>query len=296
MKHELQILDGSMGAELIARGHTPRTGLWSAKPLLDVPEAVVQVHDDYIAAGARIITTNSYSTIPSYLAKADMAESYQALTEVAAKLARQSADSANSPVMVAGCLPPLDESYRHDLVPEDGPSREIYQELVRVLLPYADLYLCETMSNAREAANAAAAARAIDPHKPVWVAWTLHESPGKGLRSGESLAQALAAVEEFAPDAYLFNCTSPAAICAGIETLAALTDKPIGAYPNSFHVPDGWTLDNDKPVEARDMTVDDFIAFARECQDKGASIIGGCCGIGPSHIDAMVKDFGLADT
>ena len=98
----------------------------------------------------------------------------------------------------------------------------------------------------------------------------------------------------FEPDAFLFNCTSPSAICAGIETLAALTDKPIGAYPNSYHVPAGWTLDNDKPVEHRDMTQDDFIGFARECRDKGASIIGGCCGVGPSHIDAMVKDFGLA--
>ena len=292
MNHELKILDGSMGAELIERGFTPRTGLWSARALLDSPDAVVQVHDDYIAAGARVITTNSYSTIPSYLAKGDMAESYQELTEVAAKLARQSADSAASAVMVAGCLPPLDESYRHDLVPDDGPSREIYQELVRVLLPYADLYLCETMSNAREAANAASAARAVDPGKPLWVAWTLHETAGKGLRSEESLQQALAAVEEFEPDAYLFNCTSPDAISAGIEALSKLTDKPIGAYPNSFHVPEGWTLDNDKPVEPRAMTEEDFILFSRDWRNKGASIIGGCCGIGPSHINAMAKDLG----
>ena len=223
-----------------------------------------------------------------------MAESYLDLTEVAAKLARQSADTALSPVRVAGCLPPLDESYRHDLVPGDAESREIYSELVKVLLPYADLYLCETMSCAREAANASYAARTFDPEKPLWVAWTLHETPGMGLRSEESLQQALEAVMPYEPDAFLFNCTSPSAICAGIEALAALTDKPIGAYPNSYHVPAGWTLDNDKPVEHRDMTQDDFIGFARECRDKGASIIGGCCGVGPSHIDAMVKDFGLA--
>ena len=94
MNHELQILDGSMGAELIKRGLTPRTGLWSARALLDEPEGVIQVHTDYIEAGASVITTNSYSTIPSYLAKAGMAESYQDLTVVAAKLARQAADAA----------------------------------------------------------------------------------------------------------------------------------------------------------------------------------------------------------
>ena len=294
MNHEFTILDGSMGGELIARGHTPRAGLWSAKALLDVPEAVSQVHVDYIAAGASVITTNSYSTIPSYLTKAGMSESYLELTEVAAKLARETADSASSSVRVAGCLPPLDESYRHDLVPEDSESREIYGELVKVLMPYADLYLCETMSRAREAANASHAARTFAPDKPLWVAWTLHEIPGKGLRSEESIQQALEAVMPFDPDAFLFNCTSPSAICAGIEILATLTDKPIGAYPNGFDVPPGWTLDNEIPVEPRDINEDDFIGFARKCREKGASIIGGCCGIGPSHIRAIAREFGSA--
>lgn len=289
MNHELQILDGSMGAELIRRGITPRTGLWSARALLDSPEAVVQVHKEYIDAGAQIITTNSYSTIPSYLAKAGMEESYQELTVAAAKLARQAVEAAGSNALVAGCLPPLDESYRHDLVPADEPSREIYQELVRVLSPHVDLYLCETMSCAREGANAASAARVVDPHKPLWVAWTLHETPGAGLRSGESLEQALAAVQAYRPDALLFNCTSPSAITAAIETLSALTDKPIGAYPNSYHVPEGWTLDNEKSMGGRDMEVTEFVSYSQDWQAKGASIIGGCCGIGPEHIDAMSR-------
>ena len=289
MNHELEILDGGMGHELIARGHTPREGLWSAKALLDVPSEVEQVHSDYITAGAQIITTNSYSTIPSYLAKAGMSESYQSLTEVAAKLARKSADAVSSSVRVAGCLPPLDESYRPDLVQEDNESRAIYGELVSVLSPYVDLYLSETMSSVREAVNACHAARNVDRDKPLWVAWTLHEIPGKGLRSGESVENALEAVMQYEPDAFLFNCTSPAAIYSGIDLLRSITDKPIGAYPNKFNVPTGWTLDNDKAVEPREMTESEFVAFARECRDRGASIIGGCCGIGPSDINAIAK-------
>lgn len=290
MSHELQILDGSMGEELIKRGLTPRTGLWSARALIDHPDAVVQVHKEYIEGGANVITTNSYSTIPSYLAKASMAESYQELTVTAAKLARQAADAASTPVQIAGCLPPLDESYRHDLVPEDTVSREVYGELVRVLDPYVDLYLCETMSCVREAVNAAAAARATDASKPLWVALTLDERPGQGLRSRESLEDALAALSEYQPDAFLFNCTSPAAITDAVSTLAALTDKPIGAYPNIFHVPEGWTLDNDMVIARRAMEKDEFIAFARDWRSKGASIIGGCCGIGPELIQAMASD------
>jgi S-methylmethionine-dependent homocysteine/selenocysteine methylase len=290
MKDELQIMDGGMGSELTRRGHIPRTGLWSARALLEVPEAVLQVHGEYIDAGAQIIITNSYSTIPSYLAKTGMEESYQELTEVAAKLAREAADKAVLTPKVAGSLPPLDESYRHDLVPEDTPSREVYAELVKALSPYVDLYLCETMSCAREAANAASAARAVDPTKPLWVAWTLHETPGLGLRSQETIEQALAAVAEFQPDAFLFNCTSPSAITTALETLVALTDKPIGAYPNSYHVPEGWTLDNEQTMGGRDLSVEEFTGFARVWRDKGASIIGGCCGIGPKLIHAMSRE------
>jgi S-methylmethionine-dependent homocysteine/selenocysteine methylase len=59
-------------------------------------------------------------------------------------------------------------------------------------------------------------------------------------------------------------------------------------------VPPGWTLDNEIPVEPRDINEDDFIGFARKCREKGASIIGGCCGIGPSHIRAIAREFGSA--
>ena len=155
MQKELKVLDGGMGGELIARGIMPSCGLWSARALLDSPDAVMEVHSDYIKAGAEVITTNSYSTIPSYLAKADMSERYEDLTDIAAKMARAAADAAPSKVEVAGCLPPLSESYRHDLVPADAEGFEVYKNLVSVLKPSVDLYLCETMSCAREAATAA---------------------------------------------------------------------------------------------------------------------------------------------
>lgn len=288
-KHPLQILDGGMGGELIARKVNPSSGIWSASALLEAPEIVCQIHDDFINAGARVITTNSYSTVPSYLAKADMAERFEELTAVAAELARETALRSEHNVQVAGSLPPLDESYRFDLVPEDELSRDIYRRLVAVLASRVDLYICETMSCAREAVNAAAAARALDPDKPLWISWTLHEQPGNGLRSGESLVQALQAVESFAPDAYLFNCTSPEAISAGLVEIASLTDKPIGAYPNLFHVPEGWTLDNDISTEPRSMDEAEFADFATQWRAAGASIIGGCCGIGPKFIASLAQ-------
>ena len=106
------------------------------------------------------------------------------------------------------------------------------------------------MSSVREAVNAAWSVRKVDPNKPLWVALTLADEPGCGLRSGETMAEVVTALEPFSVDAYLFNCTDPSAISVALEELAPLTDKPTGAYPNRFHVPAGWTLDNDIKTEA----------------------------------------------
>ena len=91
------------------------------------------------------------------------------------------------------------------------------------------------------------------------------------------------------PEAYLFNCTDPNAITEGFKELKELTQKPIGGYPNVFNVPDGWTLDNDVQVSVRDLSVEKFLDFAEEWQNLGASIIGGCCGIGPKFIKAVAN-------
>ncbi len=231
----ITILDGGMGGELARRGVSNRNELWSAQALLDAPDVVAQVHRDYIEAGARIITTNSYSTIPSYLGKLDMAERYEELTSLAARIARDVASSVGASsigassigpsIRVAGSMPPLDESYRPDLVPDATAALPVYQRLAAALDPFVDLFICETMSCAQEAHNAALAAlEASAGGKPVWVSWTLAEQPGRGLRSGESVAEAFTRLADLDVAAFLFNCTTPDAICEGLRQLSALTD------------------------------------------------------------------------
>lgn len=281
----LTILDGGMGVELMARGQSTGGGLWSAQALLQAPETVADIHRDYIKAGASIIITNSYSTIPSYLAKGGMAEQYLSLTQRAGEIARSVADEFDGQVRVAGSLPPLDESYRFDLAPVDEEARPVYESLVEALSPYVDLFVCETMSCAREGRNAALAAAASG--KPFWVAWSLNDDPGRGLRSSETVREAYAAVVDLEPEAYLFNCSTPEAISAAVSELRALTDRSLGVYPNLFHVPKDWTLDNDVSVAGREMTVEEYIALAQDWRSQGVSIIGGCCGVGPRYIEAL---------
>ncbi len=289
-------MDGGMGGELLRRSGTAGTGLWSAQALISAPEDVIDTHRDYIQAGARIITTNSYSSIPSYLAKQDLEHRYIELTTLAGELARSAVDDMDEPVRVAGGLPPLDESYRPDLVPPDDEARPIYRAMAQALEPNVDLFLCETMSCVRESRNAAIAAKeaAAARSLPVYVSWTLNEDPGSGLRSGESVEVAFAALRDLELDGFLFNCTHSDAIERGLEIVADLTDKPIGGYPNRFVVPSGWSLDNEISIEPRlDFGTKLFVQAAKRCIERGATLFGGCCGIGPRDIAALAEEMAL---
>jgi homocysteine S-methyltransferase len=278
-----------MGGELVRRGVGSATGLWSARALLDSPDMVVQVHRDYIEAGAGIITTNSYSTVPGYLAKEDMADRYVELTHLAGELARRAVTQSGESVQVAGSLPPLSESYRPDLVPDSQEAAPVYREMVKALVDNVDLFLCETMSTGAEAVHAVREACEHGLEKPVMVAWTLNEMPGTGLRSGESVAEAFDLLRDFKIAGYLFNCTHPEAILEALEELRQMTDKPVGGYPNRLNPVDPrWTLDNEIQTGLRaDLDVDDFVDMARRLEAAGATIIGGCCGIGPEYIAAL---------
>ncbi|MFL2752709.1 MAG: homocysteine S-methyltransferase family protein [Gammaproteobacteria bacterium] len=279
-------MDGSMGNELLTRRSDLVSGLWSAQYLIDAPELVKEVHLEYLNSGADLIITNTYSTIPSYLSKKNAEDKMPELIRLAGKLAREAVKDSKKKVMVAGSLPPLEESYRPDLVIEAAEAVPIYETLIKELTPYVDIFICETMSSIEEMQHAMQALKNLDNEKPVWISWSLKEDKKNQLRSGETIEDALNASAEIKPEAYLFNCTDPYAITEGIKELKKLTQKPIGGYPNVFNVPEGWTLDNDVQVSVRDLSIAKFLEFAIEWRNLGATIIGGCCGIGPKFIKA----------
>lgn len=288
---EVTVMDGGMGAELARRGVIAESddGLWSAQALIEAPDTVVAAHRDFIAAGARLIITNSYACVPGWLAKADMADRYAELAAESGRLARQAADEAAAEVLVAGGLPPLELSYSADLVPDDANAGPVYENLARAMEPFVDLFICETMSSIRESRTAVGAAKSAAASRglPVYVAWTLDERPGCGLRSGERVKDAWEALAEIGTDGFLFNCTHPDAIEAGVVEIASLTDKPTGGYPNRFDVPHGWTGDASELRHRNDFGTEQFVAAALRWVERGATVVGGCCRITPADIAAL---------
>jgi homocysteine S-methyltransferase len=278
------LLDGGTGRELRRRGVPILDTIWSANALVVAPHTVREVHLDYIAAGADVITTNTYGIIRSELAKEGIEDRYGELNRMAGDLARQARENGGREIAIAGSLPPLRGSYRPDLV---GPLAEIlpqYQEQVELLAPYVDVFLCETMSSADE--GLAAATAAAESGKPVWVSWTLDEDHSGRLRSGESVTQAAAAIAHLPIAAYLANCCAPESIAAAMPELAALGRGAIGGYANAFRpVPADWVMERDGLLPLReDLDPEEYAGHVAHWHADGARIVGGCCGTGPEHI------------
>jgi S-methylmethionine-dependent homocysteine/selenocysteine methylase len=276
------LLDGGTGRELRRRGVPILETIWSANALVVAPDMVRDVHADYVAAGADVITTNTYGVIRSELAKEGIEDRFAELNQLAGRLAVEARDSADRRAAVAGSLPPLRGSYRPDLVGSYEDILPHYREQVGHLAPYVDLFICETMSSAAEALAAATAA--AESGKPVWVSWTLHEDRSGRLRSGETIDEAAAAIAHLPVAAFLANCCPPESIAAAMPALVKL--GPAGGYANAFRpVPADWELETGGLLPLReDLGPEAYAGHVAHWHADGARIVGGCCGTGPEHI------------
>lgn len=282
---DVLLLDGGTGQELLNRSANKAPRHWSAEYLLSEPDLVRAVHADYIRAGARMIAIDAYAASFTRMAMLGEADRVPALQRLACELAQQAREDAGVPgIAIAGCLPPLNGSYRPDRVRPFADNLDEYRRLAALQAPHVDLFRCETLSTAEEARAAATAA--AETGKPVWVAWTLREDGPPRLRSGETIAAALDALQGIPLAAVLANCTAPEAITRAMPDLCA-SFLPAGGYANGFTpIPQtflpGRTL---AQIGVRqDLDPAAYAAFALGWVAQGARIVGGCCETGPAHI------------
>jgi S-methylmethionine-dependent homocysteine/selenocysteine methylase len=289
----ITLLDGGMGQELVRRSAQPAHPMWSAHVMINEPEIVQAAHMDYLRAGARVLTLNAYSTTPGRFARFGMPEQFAPMQRRAYDLARAAIDETGIEADLAGCLPPLVGSYHPELLPSYDELLAEYRLIAAEQADRVDFFLCETMSKAEEARAAAVAAAEIG--RPVWVAWTLAEAlaeDGKArLRSGETIAEAIAALDGVPVAALLANCCPPEVIDAAMPELVA-SGLPSGGYANGFTpIPAGFTLGQtvDMLSARTDLGPEAYADFAMGWVDGGAVIVGGCCEVGPAHIAELAR-------
>lgn len=268
------LLDGATGTELTRRGIDTRLPLWSAAALREAPDVVRQIHRDYVAAGAEVITANTFRTHERSLAAGGLARQAAHWTAVAVELAR---DAAQGRAYVAGSQAPLEDCYEPQRTPpEDALQAEHASMAANLAAAGVDLILVETQPTIREALAAAQAA--IATGLPVLVSFVCGQ--GGKLLSGETVADAVAAIRPLEPDAIMVNCCPAPQVLHLLRALeAAAPDLPRGAYANigELDAVQGWRNTGAEDAEQ-------YANWAREWVKAGACLIGGCCGTTPEHI------------
>ncbi|SIT12054.1 homocysteine S-methyltransferase family protein [Insolitispirillum peregrinum] len=289
---KIRVLDGGMGRELKRIGAPFRQPEWSALALMEAPQTVAQAHQNFVDAGASIITTNSYAVVPFHIGQDRFDAEGLALAGVAGEQARKVAAGAGRPVTVAGSLPPAMGSYRPDLF-SAAESIAIHRVLIAGLAPHVDVWLAETQSSIAEV-EAARAALGDDP-RPLWLSFTLDDEPDNGpaLRSGESVTEAVRAAVRLGAQAVLFNCSQPEVMADALAAATAVQQETghaleLGVYANAFPPTPKDAKANETLDELRpDLTPENYARWAEQWAERGATIIGGCCGITPEHIAAI---------
>ena len=283
------LLDGGLGQEIYRRAAKVSSLLWSVAVMHEQPDVVTAVHSDFIRAGAKTLSLNTYAATPSRLLRHGQLEQLAAIHQNAFELLEQAVKATGACVDIAGCLPPLAGSYQNQPVRSFEDLRDEYSVLVKQQA-MADVLLIETMTNTLEACAACAAASELG--KPYSVSFRL-EADGK-LMSGETLAEAVAVVSPYSPAAVTLNCCDPELISAAMPELVRL-HPCVGGYANAFKsveaMAQGGLAD---ALEVRtDISPQAYTAHVRQWLKDGATVIGGCCEITPEHVRHIVET--LAD-
>lgn len=290
----MKILDGGFGRELARRGAPFRQPEWSALALTEAPDIVKEVHLDFIRAGAEVVTTNNYAVVPFHIGQERFDTEVKDLVNIAVMQAKKAVEESEQKVLIAGCLPPLFGSYRADLF-QENEAEKLAKPIIETLAPHVDFWLAETQSCLKEVETI----HTLLPkdQRNFWVSFTLQDElklEQPLLRSGENIQQAAEMIIRLGAKAVLFNCCQPEVILKAIIAIKSLLPEgiEIGAYANAFPPQNNEATANDGLDEVRtDLNPELYLKFAQEWKEAGATLIGGCCGIGPEHISELSKFF-----
>lgn len=296
------VLDGGLATELEARGYDLNDELWSARVLLEDPDAIYQLHYDYLAAGADCIITASYQgTLPGFMKRGLSEDEAAGLLRSAVVLA---VDARNSfwrqPVNQAGRLEPIvaasigpygayladGSEYTGDYDLDEDGLRSFHRQRWHLLAQTdADIIACETIPSIVEC-RALLGLLLDTPGRYAWFSFSCRDE--QHVSDGSRLSDSLSILEAHEQVAAVgINCTAPEFVAGLLAEARAATDKPLVVYPNSGERFDATTK--------KWLGHSDASEFGLACLDwrqAGASIIGGCCRTRPDHIRQIGKRLG----
>jgi len=300
-----------MGQELLHRGLKPKGTLWSAHALIDEDchQMVVDTHLDFINAGAEVIVTATFTARRLRLMQNDSERYFEKINIKAVELAQKARDMSKKNILIAGGLPNQKQTYRADLGKDLGLIEKNFYDQARFLNNGIDFFYLDVMSSGLECEIALRAIESFD--LPVLVG--VHLSDNGTLPSKEKIQDIVKSHKNKNWLGVIMACVSPEAYETAAKDMQQL-EIPYGFKLNAFNKirknynvtskdfydfdpSTGSSLTKEgsagNPANILGINTDlnetKFYEYAKKFMENGATILGGCCEIRPSHIREIAK-------
>ena len=287
---EVILLDGGTGTELERRGAPMHEEVWCGAATLSSGDLLRDIHEDYIRAGASVIIANTYASNRIMLEPAGLGGEFEPINRRAVEIALEARDRAagGDAVAVAGSMSHMTPArHQPSSAPSPSRARECFSEMARTLAAAGvDLIIMEMMSNPTLARPAITAALATG--LPVWIGYSAQRGergePVPFLRPDLGFEELVDAVQS--PDVAIQGVMHTNLDLTGPElaVLRGRFDGPTLAYPDSgyFEMPN-WRFVDIVPPAGLASAAKGWI------DEDGVRLVGGCCGLGVEHIEALAE-------
>jgi len=293
-----RILDGGMGQELLRNGLKPKGTLWSAHALIDESchQLVVDTHLDFINAGAEVIVTSTFTARRNRLIQNNCEKYFEKINIKAVELAQKARDISKKDILIAGGLPNQKQTYESDLGKDLDSIEKNFYDQAKILKNGIDFFYLDVMSSGLECEIALNSIESFN--LPVLIGIHLRDT-GK-LPSEETIEDIVKKYKNSKWLGVIMACISPKAYEAVINELKNI-DIAYGFKLNAFKkIPVGYTVaskdawgnaGNPNTVLGTNTELNEsaFFNYAKKFKKNGATILGGCCEIRPSHIKEISK-------
>ncbi len=293
-----RILDGGMGQELLHKGLKPKGTLWSAHALIDenCHQLVIDAHLDFINAGAEVIVTTTFTARRFRLIQNDCEKYFEKINIKAVELAQKARDISKKNILIAGGLPNQKQTYSADLGEDLNVIEKNFYDQAKFLKNGIDFFYLDVMSSGLECEIALKTIESFN--LPVLVG--VHVRDNGQLPSGEKIKDMVKKYKNNNWLGIIAACVSPKAYELVANDLQKL-ETPYGFKLNAFKkIPEDYTVaskdqwgnaGNPNTVLGvnTDLNESKFYEYAKKFKENGATILGGCCEIRPSHIKEISR-------
>jgi len=293
-----RILDGGMGQELLRRGLKPQGTLWSASALIEEKyhQLVTDTHLDFINAGADVIVTATFTARRIRLIQNKCEEHFERINTKAVELALKARDISKKNILIAGGLPNQYQTYSENLGDDLNLIEKNFYDQAKLLKSNIDFFYLDVMGSGKECEIALKTIKSFN--LPVLVG--VHIRKNGKLPSGENISDIVKKYKEENWLGIIAACIHPESYEIITKELKNL-DIPYGFKLNAFkNIPDDYAVrqssiwgKSGNPTKIlgsrEDITESKFYEFVKKFKDSGATILGGCCEIRPSHISKIAN-------